>query len=58
MEQQRLQSLDALRGFDMLFIMGGSSFFVALSKFLPASIGEAIARQMEHTAWSGLHSTT
>ncbi|NCC88697.1 MAG: DUF5009 domain-containing protein, partial [Clostridia bacterium] len=41
MEQQRLQSLDALRGFDMLFIMGGSSFFVALSKFLPASIGEA-----------------
>lgn len=27
MEQQRLQSLDALRGFDMLFIMGGSSFF-------------------------------
>ena len=32
MEQQRLQSLDALRGFDMLFIMGGSSFFVALSK--------------------------
>ena len=53
MEQQRLQSLDALRGFDMLFIMGGSSFFVALSKFLPASIGEAIARQMEHTAWSG-----
>ena len=53
MEQQRLQSLDALRGFDMLFIMGGSSFFVALSKFLPASIGEAIASQMEHTAWSG-----
>ena len=27
----RLQSLDALRGFDMLFIMGGASLFVALA---------------------------
>ena len=25
-QPQRLQSLDALRGFDMLFIMGGASY--------------------------------
>ena len=30
-QPQRLQSLDALRGFDMLFIMGGASLFVALA---------------------------
>lgn len=34
-QPQRLQSLDALRGFDMLFIMGGASLFVALATLFP-----------------------
>ena len=29
-QPRRLLSLDALRGFDMFFIMGGASLFVAL----------------------------
>lgn len=33
-QPQRLQSLDALRGFDMLFIMGGA-LFVALATLFP-----------------------
>ena len=49
MQQQRLQSLDALRGFDMLFIMGGSTLFIALNQCFPTSFGTAFAEQMEHT---------
>ena len=38
-QPQRLQSLDALRGFDMLFIMGGASLFVALATLFPNPFG-------------------
>ena len=51
---QRLQSLDALRGFDMLFIMGGASFFVALATAFPCPFFDAIAGQMDHVEWNGL----
>lgn len=43
-QPQRLQSLDALRGFDMLFIMGGASLFVALATLFPNPFFQAIAR--------------
>ena len=46
-QPQRLQSLDALRGFDMLFIMGGASLFVALATLFPNPFFQAIAGQME-----------
>ena len=39
----RLQSLDALRGFDMLFIMGGGTLLVALATLFPTPFFEAIA---------------
>ena len=51
-QPQRLQSLDALRGFDMLFIMGGASLFVALATLFPNPFFQAIAGQMEHVEWS------
>lgn len=47
-------SLDALRGFDMLFIMAFSQAVVAFC----AWIGSAdcwLARQMTHVGWHGLH---
>ena len=53
-QPQRLQSLDALRGFDMLFIMGGASLFVALATLFPNPFFQAIAGQMEHVEWNGL----
>ena len=52
-QPQRLQSLDALRGFDMLFIMGGASLFVALATLFPNPFFQAIAGQMEHVEWNG-----
>ena len=51
-QPQRLQSLDALRGFDMLFIMGGASLFVALATLFPNPFFQAIAGQMEHVEWN------
>ena len=50
----RLESLDALRGFDMLFISGLSGLVIAVCTMLGSS--ECwLAEQMRHTAWTGLH---
>ena len=50
----RLQSLDALRGFDMFFIMGGATMLAALNEWLPCGFTEELAVQMKHVAWNGL----
>lgn len=50
----RLQSLDALRGFDMFFIMGGATMLAALNEWLPCGFTEELAIQMKHVAWNGL----
>ena len=52
-KNQRLQSLDALRGFDMFFIMGGGALFVGLATWCPTPFFQAIASQMEHVPWHG-----
>ena len=51
----RLQSLDTLRGFDMLFIMGGAGLFTGLATLLPCGFTEALGNQMHHVEWHGLH---
>ena len=48
----RLMSIDALRGADMLFIMGFASAVVALCSFLGAP-DCWLARQMTHVQWHG-----
>lgn len=53
-QPQRLQSLDALRGFDMFFIMGGAAFVVALETLFPISFFQTLSEQMEHVEWNGL----
>lgn len=56
---KRLESLDALRGFDMLFIMGLSSLVVALCKLFPDGGNFWLAEQMYHAPWDGfLHHDT
>ena len=52
---QRLRSLDALRGFDMFFIMGGGPLFIALATLFPTPFFQSIAEQMGHVAWDGCH---
>ena len=51
---KRLESLDALRGFDMFFIMGGAGLLAALAQWFPGSFTEALARKMDHVEWNGL----
>lgn len=52
-QSRRLQSLDTLRGFDMFFIMGGGSLFIALATLFPIPFFQAIAEQMHHVEWHG-----
>jgi len=52
---QRLYSLDALRGFDMFWIMGAEDIFNALAKATGWPFFEAIANQLTHPAWNGFH---
>ncbi|MCR5570851.1 MAG: DUF5009 domain-containing protein [Bacteroidales bacterium] len=52
--EKRLLSLDALRGFDMLFIMGFASLVVACCALFPGGADCWLARQMEHVSWDGL----
>ncbi len=51
----RLASLDALRGFDMLWIIGGSHVVEDLAKANNNPFFNALAVQMEHQQWEGFH---
>jgi predicted acyltransferase len=52
---QRLYSLDALRGFDMFWIMGAEEIFHTLAKATGSSFWETIATQFTHPEWNGFH---
>lgn len=52
-QSERLMSLDALRGFDMLFIMGFASLVVAVCGLWPSAVTDAAAASMSHVAWDG-----
>ncbi|GAA5191245.1 transmembrane glucosamine N-acetyltransferase NagX [Ferrimonas gelatinilytica] len=50
----RLLSIDALRGFDMFWILGGEGLFAALLVLTGWSGFQLAANQMEHSAWHGV----
>jgi predicted acyltransferase len=52
---QRLTSVDALRGFDMFWIMGADSLAYALHKLSPSGPTKFLADQLEHAEWEGFH---
>jgi predicted acyltransferase len=51
----RLVSLDALRGFDMLWITSGGLLVAAMKAFGPNSWAAPIAEQLQHVKWEGFH---
>lgn len=51
----RLFSLDALRGFDMFWIMGGEEIFHGMAKATGSPFWSAIANQFTHPDWNGFH---
>ncbi|MDP4292571.1 MAG: DUF5009 domain-containing protein [Bacteroidota bacterium] len=54
-EIKRLYSLDALRGFDMFWIMGGGEIFIALAALTGWPVLQWWAEQQEHVQWHGFH---
>jgi predicted acyltransferase len=52
---KRLESLDALRGFDMFWIIGGGEFVKGLAKALDTPFLNSLLPQLEHVPWQGLH---
>jgi predicted acyltransferase len=52
---KRLQSLDALRGFDMFWIMGGEGIFIGLASLTGWPIFQWWAGQLGHVPWHGFH---
>src|SRR5438876_1938434 len=52
---QRLMSLDALRGFDMFWIIGAGSSIDGLNKATATGITSVLADQLEHDDWEGFH---
>jgi len=53
--KQRLISLDALRGFDMFWITGGTAILLGLGKVINRPYFDKFLRQFEHVRWQGLH---
>ena len=52
---ERLYSLDALRGFDMVWIMGAEEIFHSLAKATKSPFWASIANQFTHPDWNGFH---
>ena len=52
---KRMVSLDALRGFTMVFIIGGGGVISSLYRVWPNTITETLSRNMEHAGWEGFY---
>jgi len=50
---QRLMSLDALRGFDMFWIIGADSLVYALNRMSQTAPTKFLAYQLDHAEWEG-----
>ena len=50
---QRIMAIDALRGFDMFWILGGEGIFHALDKMSGGPVTSALAAQFTHKDWEG-----
>jgi predicted acyltransferase len=52
-KHERLYSLDALRGFDMFFIIGGATLIKSLFNISSSPFSDFILGQMSHVKWHG-----
>jgi len=52
---QRLYSLDALRGFDMFWIMGAEDIVKTMANATGSSFWNGFANELTHPAWNGFH---
>ena len=54
-QKKRILSIDALRGFDMIWIIGFGAFLRQAGMASGSDIGGMISEQMEHVRWDGLN---
>lgn len=52
---ERLLSIDALRGFDMFWIIGGDALIKAVAHWADWPVKGRIDEQLEHVPWAGFH---
>jgi predicted acyltransferase len=50
---ERIISIDALRGFDMFWIIGGGTVLASLAHVWENPVAEAIQNQLKHVEWQG-----
>jgi predicted acyltransferase len=50
---QRVASIDALRGFDMFWIVGGQELALAVARIFADPLPPVVERQFEHVEWEG-----
>jgi len=55
LQAERLVSLDALRGFDMFWITGGTAILLGLGKVINRPFFDKFLEQFDHVPWQGLH---
>ena len=55
LSKERVISVDALRGFDMFWIMGGDIGFQALDKVFQNRLSGFLKTQFDHVEWFGFH---
>lgn len=53
LEEKRLFSLDALRGFTMFWIIGGSELAIAVTRYIYPPLADAVETQLFHATWKG-----
>ncbi|MGI8966500.1 MAG: heparan-alpha-glucosaminide N-acetyltransferase domain-containing protein, partial [Limisphaerales bacterium] len=51
----RILSIDALRGFDMFWILGGDLLIRSFQKIYDGPTTRKLGQQMEHCEWAGFH---
>lgn len=51
----RLVSIDALRGFDMFWIIGGGTVFANTVKVWENPVTRTVREQLKHVSWKGVH---
>lgn len=54
-QKKRIASIDALRGFDMFWIIGGEGIFWSLREITKNPVTDFICTQLEHVEWEGFH---
>ena len=53
LSEKRLLSIDALRGFTMLWIIGGGAFIRSFEQVWKNALTQTMREQMEHAGWQG-----